>query len=172
MVFGYIKSLFGFGNTGANATLTTEQLQQAVAELFYHANAFDLGHFPGAAGLDDTTPVKATRARIFLAGFTEAMKHVESTESVLDIAAKIHMAMMAVWQAVPQPSELYSSMWQEFDYRTAPYSELKSNPVRAEPIFILLAARELAKASTNDISADTLADRADTLMQATYKQME
>ncbi len=80
--------------------------------------------------------------------------------------------MMAVWQAVPQPSGLYSAMWQYLDYRTCPYGELKSCPVRAEPIFILLAARELAKASTNDISADTLADRADTLMQATYKQME
>lgn len=171
MVFSYIKSLFG-SNTGANATLTTEQLQQAVAELFYHANAFDLSQFPGVNELDTTTPVKATRARIFLAGFTEAMKHVDSTEPITDIAAKIHVAMMGVWQAVPRPSELYDAMWQEFDYRTALYSDLESKPVRAEPVFILLALRELAKATPNDISTDTLADRADALMQATYRSME
>ncbi len=173
MVFSYIKSLFG-ANTGANVTptLTTEQLQQAVAELLYHANAFDLGQYPGAAGLDTATPVKATRARIFLAGFAEAVKHVDATESVTDIAGKIHDAMMAAWQAVPRPSEIYDAMEHEFDYRVGPYSDLKSKPARSEPIFILLAVRELAKATPADVSADTLADRADALMQAAYKQME
>lgn len=173
MVFSYIKSLFG-ANTGANVTLTLtdEQLQQAVAELLYHANAFDLGQYPGAAGLDSATPVKAARARIFLAGFAEAVKHVEATESVTDIAAKIHDAMMVAWQAVPRSSDIYTAMEQEFDYRVGPYSDLKSKPVRAEPIFILLAVRELAKAKPDDVSNDTLADRADALMLATYKQME
>jgi len=173
MVFSYIKSLFG-ANTGANVTLTLtdEQLQQAVAELLYHANAFDLGQYPGAAGLDTATPVKAARARIFLAGFAEAVKHVEATESVTDIAAKIHDAMMVAWQAVPRPSDIYTAMEQEFDYRVGPYSDLKSKPVRAEPIFILLAVRELAKAKPDDVSNDTLADRADALMLAAYRSME
>lgn len=171
MFINYIKSLFG-ANTDATATLTAEQLQQAVAEMFYHSNAFDLGSFPGVAGLDTTTPVKATRARIFLAGFTEAVKHVDSTESITDIATKIHTAMVGVWRDIHRSSEVYNAMWQEFEYRTVPYSDLKSNPARAEPIFILLALRELAKVTTNDISADTLADRADALMQASYKTIE
>ena len=173
MVFSYIKSLFG-ANTGANVTLTLtdEQLQQAVAELLYHPNAFDLGQYPGAAGLDSATPVKAARARIFLAGFAEAVKHVEATESVTDIAAKIHDAMIAAWQAIPRSSDIYTAMEQEFDYRVGPYSDLKSKPVRAEPIFILLAVRELAKAKPDDISNDTLADRADALMLAAYRSME
>lgn len=170
MFINYIKSLFG-ANTGANATLTTEQLQQAVAELFYHSNAFDLGQVVGQDATA-TTPVKATRARIFVAGFTEALKHVDSTESVTDISSKIHDAMMATWQDVPRPSEIYDAMKQEFDYRVGPYSALESKPVRAEPIFILLALRELAKATPNGVSTDTLADRADALMLASYKTME
>ncbi len=173
MVFRYIKSLLGMNNGANDTTLTTEQLQQAVGELFYHANAFDLNTFPGATGLDTTTPVKATRARIFLAGFAEAVKHVESAEPVADIAAKIHDAMMASWQAVPNPSEVYTAMLPEFGYRAAnPYKELTSKPVRAEPIFILLAVRELVKAKLDDIPASSLADRADALMVATYKHLE
>jgi hypothetical protein len=168
MFINYIKSLFG-ANTGANATFTTEQLQQAVAELFYHSNAFDLGQVVGQDAT--TTPVKATRARIFVAGFTEALKHVDSTESVIDIASKIHDAMIATWRTVLQPSEIYDAMKQEFDYRVGPYSALESKPARAEPIFILLALRELAKATPNDVSTDTLADRADALMLATYRSM-
>lgn len=296
----YIKSLFR-ENTVATTTLATEKLQQAVGELFYHSNAFNLGTFPGATGLDATTPVKATRARIFLAGFTEALKHVKSTESITDIAGKIHTAMMAVWQDVPRPSDIYDAMKQEFDYRlvpyndlntiharvfltkiteamkpvestdsvfdiavkihtammtvwreiphttemydaimrqdfiyytgpysekksklarvfqagfkealkyietadhytfiagkihtamkavycekphpsekqefdyyVGPYNELKSKSARAEPIFILLALRELAKATPNDVSTDTIADRADALLLASYRSM-
>ncbi len=167
----FIKSLFGANKIATSPSLTPEQLKQAVGELFYHANAFDLGQFGPTAGYEMMS-VKGSRARIFLAGFEEAMKHVESTEAVLDIAGKVHDAMVAAWREVRTNQEIHSAMEREFEYRVGAYSGLTEKAARAEPIFILLAIRELAKATTDDVSAGSVADRADALMLAAYKAME